>query len=156
MHAIAHYYADVDKAAQRSSGDQAAITRAMQMSGRDLTGPQPLDEDARLYQGACGACHYNSGPNPVLGRPELALNNALWLDEPNNLYQVMLHGITAEEGQDHISMPSFYSGLSDHDMARIAAYLRRTRTTLPPWTDLEKKAASARATLEAPPVNASH
>ena len=53
-------------------------------------------------------------------------------------------------------MPSFYSGLSDHDMARIAAYLRRTRTTLPPWTDLEKKAASARATLEAPPITASH
>ncbi|GAD10942.1 cytochrome c [Gluconobacter frateurii NBRC 103465] len=128
----------------------------MQMSGKDLVGPQTLDADARLYQGACGACHYNSGPKPVSGRPELALNNALWLDEPNNLFQVMLHGIGAAEGQDNIAMPSFYTALSDHDMARIAAYLRRTRTTLPPWTDLEKKAAEARATLSAPPVNASH
>ncbi|GAP25272.1 membrane-bound aldehyde dehydrogenase cytochrome c subunit [Gluconobacter frateurii NBRC 101659] len=156
VHAIAHYYADIAKADQRVHGDEAAIARAMQMSGKDLVGPQTLDADARLYQGACSACHYNSGPKPVSGRPELALNNALWLDEPNNLFQVMLHGIGAAEGQDNIAMPSFYTALSDHDMARIAAYLRRTRTTLPPWTDLEKKAAEARATLSAPPVNASH
>ncbi|MBS1062143.1 cytochrome c [Gluconobacter wancherniae] len=156
VRAIAHYYADVDHAATRSSGDAAAVTRAMQMSGRNLTGPQTQDADARLYQAACGACHYNSGPATVSGRPELALNNALWLDEPNNLYQVMLHGIGAKEGQDGIAMPSFYAGLTDHDMARIAAYLRRTRTTLSPWTDLEKKAAQARATLKTPPINASH
>ena len=47
-------------------------------------------------------------------------------------------------------MPSFYAGLTDADMARIAAYLRRTRTNLPPWTDLEKKAAQMRADPENP------
>jgi hypothetical protein len=41
-------------------------------------------------------------------------------------------------------------------MARIAAYLRRTRTTLPPWTDLEKKAAAVRSTVQSVPVNSSH
>ena len=29
-------------------------------------------------------------------------------------------------------------------LARIAAYLRRTRTKLPPWSDLEKKSAAIR------------
>ncbi|WP_246495165.1 cytochrome c [Ameyamaea chiangmaiensis] len=155
VRAIAHYYADLDHAAARAGQDQAAIAVAMAQSKIDLTGPQ-TDPDARLYQGACAACHYNAAPAPVSGRPELALNNALWLDEPNNLFMVMLHGIGAAEGQDGIAMPSFYAGLSDADMARIAAYLRRTRTTRPPWTDLEKKAAAMRATLKTPPINASH
>ncbi|GEN62005.1 c-type cytochrome [Acetobacter oeni] len=157
VHAIAHYFADVDHAAQRVGGDKAALRTAMEQSKRDLAGSVlSTDPDARLYQGACAACHYNAAPMPVLGRPELALNNALWLDEPTNLYLVMLRGLTAEEGQSGVAMPSFYNALSDHDMARIAAYLRRTRTTLPPWTDLDKKAAEARKLVEEPPVNSSH
>ncbi len=68
----------------------------------------------------------------------------------------MLHGLTAEEGQSGVAMPSFYNALSDADMARIAAYLRRTRTTLPAWTDLEKKAADVRKTVKPIPVNSSH
>ena len=126
-HAIAHYFADVDHAAEREKHDKAALARAMEQSKIDLVGPT-VDPDAKLYQGACAACHYNAAPSPVLGRPDLALNNALWLDEPTNLYQVILHGLTAEEGQTGVAMPSFYNALSDQDMARIAAYLRRTRT----------------------------
>ncbi|GAN55077.1 cytochrome c [Tanticharoenia sakaeratensis] len=155
VRAIAHYFATMDDAAHRQFQDAAALAAALKASGRDLSGPQH-DAAVRLYQGACAACHYNAGSAPVLGRPELALNNALWLDEPNNLYQVMLHGIGASEGQSGIAMPSFYAGLTDADMARIAAYLRATRTTLPPWTDLEAKAAKLRAAVGPPPINASH
>ena len=155
VHAIAHYFADADKASERQKHDKAALELAMEQSKKDLIGPN-VDPDAKLYQGACAACHYNAAPSPVLGRPDLALNNALWLDEPTNLYQVMLHGLTAEEGQSGVAMPSFYNALSDADMARIAAYLRRTRTTLPAWTDLEKKAADVRKTVKPIPVNSSH
>jgi cytochrome c553 len=42
-------------------------------------------------------------------------------------------------------MPSYAAALSDADVARLAAYLRRTRTDKPPWTDVEKKIAVARA-----------
>jgi cytochrome c553 len=42
-------------------------------------------------------------------------------------------------------MPSYAAALSDGDIARLAAYLRRTRTDKPPWTDIEKKVAAARA-----------
>lgn len=155
VHAIAHYFADVDKAAEREKHDPAALALAMEQSKKDLIGPNS-DPDAKLYQGACAACHYNAAPSPVLGRPDLALNNALWLDEPTNLFQVMLRGLTAEEGQSGVAMPSFYNALSDADMARLAAYLRRTRTTLPPWKDLEKKAADVRKTVTPIPVNSSH
>ncbi|MBB2200315.1 c-type cytochrome [Gluconacetobacter tumulisoli] len=155
VRAIAVYLASLDQATARQGGDTAHLAAAMRTSTRDLTGPQ-TDPDARLYAGACAACHANTGATPVPGRPELALNNALWLSEPTNLYQVVLRGINAGEGQAGIAMPSFYHALTDADLARLAAYLRRTRTTLPPWTDLEKKAAAVRATLPAPPVAASH
>ncbi|QDH16613.1 cytochrome c [Swingsia samuiensis] len=156
VEALAYYFASLDQSAQRDGNEDAMIKRAMNMSGQDLTGPQTHDPDARLFQSACGACHYNSGPQPVLGRPELALNSALWLDDPTNLFQVMLNGISAGEGQKDVAMPSFYAALSNHDMARIASYLRRTRTTLPPWNNLEQTAARIRASLPAPPINASH
>jgi mono/diheme cytochrome c family protein len=46
-------------------------------------------------------------------------------------------------------MPSFAKGLSDADIAHIAAYLRRTRTNLPPWPDLDTKIAAIRQQISA-------
>jgi hypothetical protein len=56
---------------------------------------------------------------------------------------VLLRGVSAEEGIPGVVMPSF-AALRDTDLARIAAYLRRTRTNLPPWPDLEKEIAVIR------------
>jgi mono/diheme cytochrome c family protein len=41
-------------------------------------------------------------------------------------------------------MPSFAQAFTDADIVRIAAYLRRTRTSLPPWPDLDKEVAAIR------------
>ncbi len=153
IRAIAHYFASVARGAERGGQNPAAIQGAMARSGTDLTGG-PVDPDAQLYQSACAACHFN-GATPALGRPELALNSALWLAEPTNLFQVVLRGVGAAEAQPGIAMPSFYNTLNDADLARLAAYLRRTRTTLPPWTELEKKAAEVRRTIPLPPVASS-
>ena len=46
-------------------------------------------------------------------------------------------------------MPSFAHAFSDADIARIAAYLRRTRTDLPPWPDLDAKIATIRQQVSA-------
>jgi mono/diheme cytochrome c family protein len=43
-----------------------------------------------------------------------------------------------------VVMPAFGGALSDADVARIAAYLRRTRTSLPPWPDLATTIAAIR------------
>src|SRR6202040_4406345 len=100
-----------------------------------------------LYAAACIGCHYNTGPTPVPARPELALNSALTLPEPTNFIQVVLKGISNTEGAPGLVMPAYASSFSDADVASLAAYLRRTRTKLPPWTSLEAKVATVRKEL---------
>jgi len=55
-----------------------------------------------------------------------------------------VRGIGAAEGMPGVVMPAFSRALSDADIARIAAYLRRTRTNLPPWPDLVMKVVTIR------------
>ncbi len=90
------------------------------------------------------SCHYNGGPVPLPARPELALNSALTLPEPTNFIQTVLKGISNTEGAPGLVMPAYASALSDADIARLAGYLRRTRTNLPPWIDVENKVAAMR------------
>jgi mono/diheme cytochrome c family protein len=41
-------------------------------------------------------------------------------------------------------MPNYASALTSADIARLAAYLRRSRTDRPPWTGLEEQVAAIR------------
>jgi len=146
VRAIAAYFADVDRAGDREAAVAVAVRRAM--SYAPLDAGQQFDGDARLYTAACASCHYNAGKAPLAVRPDLALNSALSLPDPTNLLQVMLRGVSASEGMPGIVMPGFAHGLTDADVARIAAYLRRTRTSLPPWTDLDRKVAAVRQQID--------
>jgi mono/diheme cytochrome c family protein len=140
--AIAAYIASLNGSAGRAGQKQSAVVAALAKS-RIGTGLQ-YDPGARLYTAACASCHYNSGKtNPL--RPEMALTTAVNLDEPTNLIQVILFGITGKDGAPGIVMPAFGRGMSDADVARIAAYLRTSRTDRAPWADLEKKVADVRA-----------
>jgi len=103
-----------------------------------------FDPDARLYTAACASCHYNAGSTPLAARPDLALNSAVHLSDPSNLIQVIVRGMGAHEGMPGVVMPAFGRALSDADIVRIAAYLRRTRTNLPPWPDLIMKVVTIR------------
>jgi mono/diheme cytochrome c family protein len=140
--ALAVYFADIDHASARESAVEAAMSRALATS--HLGSGREYDPDARLYAAACIACHYNSGPAPLPARPELALNSALTLPEPTNFIQVVLKGVGNAEGRPGLVMPGYASALTDADIARLAAYLRRTRTDRPPWTDVEKKVVAIR------------
>ena len=146
IQAIAAYFADIDHAADRSPSTDPAVARAMSYarlaSGRDF------DPGARLYAVACASCHYNSGPVPLADRPDLALHSPLNLLDPTNLIQVVLRGVRTDEGIPGVVMPRF-SALSDADIGHIAAYLRRTRTTLPPWSNLDAKVAAVRRVASA-------
>jgi len=139
---IALYFADIDRADDREAAIDAAISRAM--SYAPLEAGQVFDDDARLYTAACASCHYNAGKAPLAERPDLALNSALSLADPSNLVQVMLRGISASDGMPGVVMPGFVRALTDADIVRIAAYLRRTRTSLSPWTNLDAKVAALR------------
>jgi mono/diheme cytochrome c family protein len=100
------------------------------------------DADAQLYTAACATCHYNSVGRTDPHRPELSFVTSLNAAEPTALISVILNGRKSE-------MPSFAAGFSDSDVARIAAYLRATRTGSPPWPDLERHVATVRATRAA-------
>ncbi len=142
IEAIATYFADINRSATRAVGSQASvISKAVSTSGLGIR--QEPDSDARLYVAACGSCHYNSGA-PLEVRPELALNTALTLPEPTNFIRVVLDGIGIRDGMPGVMMPGFARALSDPDIARLAAYLRRTRTELPAWTNIESQVAAIR------------
>ncbi|KRA66525.1 aldehyde dehydrogenase [Caulobacter sp. Root655] len=142
IRALAVYFADTDGAAGRAASLAPALQRAA-AADRLNVGPQ-TDPSARLYTAACASCHYNGAGQPAPLRPDLALNSAVNLDDPTNLVRVVLHGVGAREGAPGVVMPAF-DRLSDADIARLATYLRATRTDKPAWPNLEKKVAAIRA-----------
>src|SRR5262249_52850738 len=142
IHAIATYFADIDKAAERLPFVSAAVSYAI--SYPSLKPTEQFDPDERLYSAACASCHYNRSSALLAVRPDLALNSAVHLPDPSNLIQAIVRGISSEEGIPGVVMPAFGGALSDADVARIAAYLRRTRTNLTPWPDLLAKIAEIR------------
>ena len=140
--AVVRYIESLGGGDGRAAQAAPAIARALlaDRAGTGLT----YDADARLFTAACASCHYNAGAAPSPLRPDLALNSAVALDEPTNLIRVILYGISAKSGAPGVVMPGF-TGFSDADVARLAAYIRRTRSTRPAWTDLPKKVAEIRA-----------
>jgi mono/diheme cytochrome c family protein len=143
IRAVAIYFADLDHAASRTAAIDATVKEALARSR--LGSATEYDPDAGLYAGACVACHYNAGPAPLAARPELGLNSALTLPEPTNFIHVVLDGIGIAEGGPGLVMPGYAAALSDSDIGRLAAYLRRTRTDKPAWTEIEQKITAARA-----------
>jgi mono/diheme cytochrome c family protein len=142
IRALAVYFADIDDSGAR-------VAKAAPPAGRALatgaSGASPIDDPAaRLTTVACASCHYNAGAtiNPL--RPDLALNTAVNAPAPTNLIRIMLYGVSAQEGASGVVMPGFAPGLNDADIARIAAYLRATKTAHAAWPDLEKQVASIR------------
>jgi mono/diheme cytochrome c family protein len=145
IQAQAVYFADIDQAAVRGSAVEAVVRSRLATS--HLGSGQEYDPDARLYAGACIGCHYNAGPMPLTVRPELALNSALTLPTPANFIRVVLGGLSLQDGGPGLVMPAYASAFTDADVARLAAYLRRTRTDRPPWADVDKQVAAIREQL---------
>jgi mono/diheme cytochrome c family protein len=145
VRAIAVYFSDIDHAGARESTVEATVREALATSSHGSG--QEYDPDAGLYAAACLSCHYNAGRAPLSSRPELALSSALTLSEPTNFIQAVLRGIGSTEGAPGLAMPAYASSFTDADVARLAAYLRRTRTKYPPWGDVEKKASAVRREL---------
>jgi nicotinate dehydrogenase subunit B len=103
---------------------------------------------ARLYLGACAVCH-EVGSLPLFGsRPSLALNSNLHSTRPDNLIQVILHGITTPAATDLGYMPAFRDSLDDDQVAALVDYLRRQFAPgKPQWSDVRATISRARAGL---------
>ena len=101
------------------------------------------DTGERLYATACAACHYNV-EQIAEGRPDLGINSAVHLHQPDNLIQVILDGLDNESGITGVVMPGFRDALNDQEVALIVGYLRATRTDKKPWPELTKKVSEIR------------
>lgn len=100
---------------------------------------------ARIYQGACAVCHQIGGP-PLFGaRPSLALNSNLHGAVPDNLVQVILHGIADPVSSDLGYMPAFRNSLSDDQVADLVHFLRRQfAPDKPAWGNVAETVARLR------------
>jgi nicotinate dehydrogenase subunit B len=113
---------------------------ALAVNLESLTGTRVVGASAtgaRIYQGACAVCHQVGGA-PLFGsRPSLALNSNLHSAVPDNLIQVILHGIASPASGDLGYMPGFKDSLSTDQVAELVSYLRQQFAPgKPPWDDV--------------------
>jgi mono/diheme cytochrome c family protein len=141
--ALVRYIASIGGGDAQDKNAAAANAVALQISA--TSAGRQIDPDAQFYVAACASCHYNGAGAINSARPDLALNSAVHLSSPDNLIRVILFGIDTPEGAPGLVMPAFGMGFSDADVARLATYLRRTRTDRPPWPNLQEAVAALRA-----------
>jgi nicotinate dehydrogenase subunit B len=113
---------------------QRALSARLEDSTRLTIAASP---GARLYQGACAVCH-EVGGLPLFGsRPSLSLNTSLHSEAPDNLIQVILHGIAEPPFSRLGYMPAFKDSLNDGQLAELVSYLRRQfAPDKPAWSDV--------------------
>ena len=124
--------------------EQEALTAKLETStGTNVISASALG--ARLYEGACAVCHKVGGA-PLFGsRPSLALNSNLHSAMPDNLVQVILHGIASPVSSDLGYMPGFKDSFNDRQVAELVSWLRRQfAPDKPPWTGVDAAIGRAR------------
>ncbi|WDS37698.1 cytochrome c [Pseudoxanthomonas sp.] len=142
IRALAVYFADRFGTTGQQYTPDARLSKVMD-SNKLGSAHQPR-QGANLFNAACASCHYNSAAVPTLVRPELGLSSALNASDPSSLIQIILHGINIKEGVPDTMMPGFSRTLDDAQVAELASWLRSTRTSQPPWQDLEAQVAKLR------------
>ena len=119
---------------------------AQAIEASTASGP-PDSLGARIYDGACAACHQpGRGPTLTGVRPSLALNSNVHAASPDTLIRVILHGITAPARPELGAMPAFSGNLDDHQVAELVRTIRaQFAPGRPAWTDVEQAIVRIRA-----------
>jgi nicotinate dehydrogenase subunit B len=135
IRAMAVYLASFNEAAIGKPDQEALAARLEQTASERIVATSPIGQ--RFYEGACAVCHAVGGP-PLFGsRPSLALNSNVHAATPDNLIQVILHGITAPVSSDLGYMPAFGDSMSDDQLTELMAYLRQQfAPEKPAWSGL--------------------
>ncbi|EGP08351.1 isoquinoline 1-oxidoreductase beta subunit [Bradyrhizobiaceae bacterium SG-6C] len=136
IHAMAVYLASFNET-KITPAAQDALAARLEDATRARRTPSASPVGARIYEGACAVCHQVGGPVLFGTRPSLALNSNLHSAMPDNLIQVILHGIEQPVSSDLGYMPAFRNSLSDGQVAELVSYLRQQfAPDKAPWTDL--------------------
>jgi nicotinate dehydrogenase subunit B len=144
IRAMATYLASFQETPPEKADQRALATSLENATGTRIVAISPAGQ--RFYEGACAVCHEVGGP-PLFGsRPSLALNSNLHATTPDNLIQVILHGITEPVSSDLGYMPAFADHMSDDQIADLVSYLRqRFASDKPAWADLSMRVNLLRA-----------
>jgi nicotinate dehydrogenase subunit B len=136
IRAMAIYLASFNETAADQPDPEALAGALERATALRIVASSPFGQ--RFYEGACAVCHAVGGP-PLFGsRPSLALNTNLHAASPDNLIQVILHGITTPVSSDLGYMPAFGEHISDEQLAELIAYLRRQfAPQKPAWTGVK-------------------
>jgi nicotinate dehydrogenase subunit B len=133
IRAMATYLASFNETAAGKPTHETLAAELERTTGTRIVAISPAGQ--RFYEGACAVCHAVGGP-PLFGsRPSLALNSNVHAATPDNLIQVILHGITAPVSSDLGYMPAFRDSLSDDQLAELVTYIRQQfAPQKPAWT----------------------
>jgi nicotinate dehydrogenase subunit B len=143
IRAMAVYLASFNDTAVSKPAQYELAVRLETLTGTRAVSASPLG--MRLYEGACAVCHRVGGA-PLFGsRPSLALNSNLHSAVPDNLIQVILHGIAAPVSSDLGYMPGFKDSMTDDQLTELMSYLRRQfAPEKPPWSGVNEAIGRAR------------
>jgi nicotinate dehydrogenase subunit B len=142
LRAMAHYLASLGPAVTPETEAALVAQASARSAGAMLASAGP---GARIYQGACAACH-EPGALPQFGvQPNLAFNTNLHSARPDNLIRTILEGIQAPARDGLGAMPAFGQSLSDNQIADLTGFLRRQYApNQEPWSDLQHAVARLR------------
>jgi nicotinate dehydrogenase subunit B len=137
IRAMAVYLASFNENAVDKAGEAALAAKLETMTRGKAVAASAIG--ARLYEGACAMCHAVGGP-PLFGsRPSLALNTNVHSAVPDNLIQVILHGIASPASSDLSYMPGFKDSLTPDQVTELVSYLRQQfAPERPPWTGVRE------------------
>ncbi|BAF88799.1 pyrroloquinoline-quinone aldehyde dehydrogenase [Azorhizobium caulinodans ORS 571] len=121
--------------------------RAAELQAKASASLRPLDTlGGKLYEGACAACHSESGPTLFGVRPELALNTNVHAARPDNLIRVILDGIPSPAARDLGDMPAFRESLDDGQVAALVRYIRaKFAPDAKPWEGVDAEVTRLRS-----------
>ncbi len=123
-----------------------ADVRAMAVYLKDLAAgaPEPevsppsaaqMDDGARVYKGACIACHEADGAGAPRIYPPLPGNANLQSADPSSTLRIILDGaetMTTARAPNTGSMPAYAAKLSDREIADVATYVRNSWGNIAP------------------------
>jgi len=123
VRAIAHYLSSLNPPAQAA---ESPAMRAARLEDASRNNPLAMTHPGEnLFEGACAVCHDARGGPPLFGsRPSLALNSNLHSDSPDNVIQVLLHGIDDPAVNGLGDMPGFGASMNDQQLETLISYLR--------------------------------
>jgi nicotinate dehydrogenase subunit B len=147
IRAMAAYLASLNPL--EPNADPQAVARQYEQASAINGAPSTVG--ARLFDGACAACH-NTGSGPQLfgAHPSLALNTNLHSTTPDNLIRVILDGIGSPARPELGTMPAYRDSFNDAQVAELVSYLRQQFAGgKPAWQDVTASVARIRASLPA-------